>query len=892
MPANHDPDDYWGQAVTLFTGFPMPSRQKLFENLKSVEGIPLFRLDIQSENSMRAVTPADYSAISGWGKSSGQDYDLVFYHTGKGNGAHDASNTGVRMLKARIIMIGVQTDSNGRGRLLSAGETVSGGPFRGSYTGTEWNNGPVAQYVSGSKIALDALLSGSLTTRGVSWSGANVVDAEAVSLASFETTAAAFDRAKQFLVDQAAVLKTWEDGFGSDGAAWRGQAAGIFHQLIHQLRQNYDNYVDQLGGTEFTSTQTGLSGYAPRSHYSESVLKAQRDLAAAGESLRTAWTSWASTGRHDPHRGLLEILDEISAWVITNNAAYILAKTNADGGTEYSTDTGYVELHPVYGDLDKIENWKKVGDAAVARWNHYVDVTLITAASLALSTLNNNWITDAGEFEDLLETRNSNSLTDNHERNLNENNENQLNETLNNLNDNLGENIENLNQNLSDGLGDFGNSITDNLNSLGNGLGEGLGDLGNGLGNSLTTALNGPGGLGGLGGLGSGLGNLSNLGSGLGNTPSALNGLGNLGSLGDLNGGPLTNPGGGTTSLNPDGTLTTRFPDGSMSVFDPKTGNMTVTGKDGKKTTTSLDPGETFTNPDGSTTRLNADGTLTTTFPDGTLRTVDPDTGRVTTTRPDGTSTVQQLNPGLSVPDLNLPRPDFDVDRELNQLDDLRGLFERNGPNTVSGLGDAPGTTSSLNGLTGGLSSGLAGSAYEEYDSTPYEGGALRSGPDPATTLSAAPTARTDGNLLNPLAASGLLGASGAQGADGTGPMGPMGSPMTPMGGAPGAAGGQGGTNERTRNVLAEPGGSPDSRRRGGARNGSSASDDEDLADGSRRRPRTTGSAVPFAPATTRRPATESHDGTPDRERASWLAEDEDEDVWGTDEGAAPTVIG
>ena len=50
MPDNsqprYDADDTWAKAVSLFTGFPMPSRAALFEKLSSSDGIPLFRMGI------------------------------------------------------------------------------------------------------------------------------------------------------------------------------------------------------------------------------------------------------------------------------------------------------------------------------------------------------------------------------------------------------------------------------------------------------------------------------------------------------------------------------------------------------------------------------------------------------------------------------------------------------------------------------------------------------------------------------------------------------------------------------------------------------------------------------------------------------------------------------
>lgn len=78
MPANYDPADYWGKAITLLTGYGVPKRSTLFDHLKGNDDIPLFRMDIE-KIAMRAVTSEDYSALSGWQKRSGQDYEIAFY---------------------------------------------------------------------------------------------------------------------------------------------------------------------------------------------------------------------------------------------------------------------------------------------------------------------------------------------------------------------------------------------------------------------------------------------------------------------------------------------------------------------------------------------------------------------------------------------------------------------------------------------------------------------------------------------------------------------------------------------------------------------------------------------------------------------------------------------
>lgn len=238
MPIVSDTDDYWGKAVTLYTGYPLPSRKKLFDTLMSSEGFPLFRMDISIMSSTE-LTSSNFSVLVGWHTQQGEDYDLAFVHAG-GDGRHDDGT----LYQANIVFIGVPVDGNGRARLLDAGELWSAGKFTG-VLGNEWDLSLLSQYQSGSKAAIDQLRS-ARTTRGFSYNGLTVVNSEAVDADSFERTAQAFDRAMKFFEDHAATLEQWETSLGEENAAWRGQAAGLFWQLIHQLHRNYDGYVDQL----------------------------------------------------------------------------------------------------------------------------------------------------------------------------------------------------------------------------------------------------------------------------------------------------------------------------------------------------------------------------------------------------------------------------------------------------------------------------------------------------------------------------------------------------------------------------------------------------------------------------------------------------------------------
>lgn len=688
----YDPDDYFAQAVTDFTGYTIPTRSSLFTKLSSSNddsfgNLKLFRMDIQGID-IRSVTAADYSAIGGWHVNSGEDYDLAFYDAG-GDGAHSS----VDMKKARIVMIGVTVDENGRATLWSGGEVTGGGAFEGSYSHVQWDSGPMAQYISGSKLVLDHLLASPYSTQGFSYSGLSVVDANAVDMLSFENTGQSFDRVVQFFKDHSDIVNQWMTSLGEDQAAWKGKAASLFWHLLDELKTNYDGYVSQLGGRDYTATNSTLGGYVPKSKLSDALAAAQLALKDAVTALQAAWNDWASDGQHDPHYHVKKILDEISQWVINNNINHVLEETyvtEGGGGTSYSTDANFKQTVPEYGDLTQKTTWQKVADAAVKSWSDHADSKLKQPSIDALSAVKNAWADVEDAFANEVTNKNNETLSEVLQKEENEiaedeakENQDKLNEDLNNLGNNvnnLGDNLNNLNDNMNDNLNNLGdnlNNLNDGLNDNLNNLGDGLNNLGTNLNTNLNDSLNNIG-----DGLNSSLNNLNDdLGNSLNNVGSGLDDLNNLGNdsllNGDgtngndptqlassiLNGGlnpnsfltsndptkdgstTLNSPTGGTTQLNGDGSLTTTFPDGSTQTIDPATGLVTTTNPDGTTSVSQLNPGTSITNPDGSTTTLNDDGTLTTKFPDGTSQTIDPTTGQVSTLNPDGTTSLSQLNP-------------------------------------------------------------------------------------------------------------------------------------------------------------------------------------------------------------------------------------------------------
>ncbi|WP_157968739.1 AAWKG family protein [Streptomyces geranii] len=888
MPAKHDPDDTWGQAVTLVTGYAVPSRKTLFDTLSSKDHIPLMRggLEILVSTSL---TANNFTALVGWHTQQGEDYDLAFVDAG-GDGKHDYGT----LYQATLVFIGVPVDGNGRARLLDGGESMSGGKFTGSQ-GDEWDFTPLGQYAGGSRAALQKLLTDG-TTRGFSYNGYDVLNGEAVDANSFERTGLAFDRTMAFFKNHATTLAQWETSLGEENSAWRGQAAGLFWHLIHQLRTNYDDYVDQLGGTGFTAAQNFSSGHAPQSKLSEALAKAEAALRTAATDLNTAWTTWASDGRHDPHRILMEVLDKVSAWVLENNIKQ--TTVYADESTySYRTSDNFKQNHPTYGNLkDYPGAWKKMADDAVAVWDQHVEDVLVAAASTVLTNLKTAWSELEDAFEEL-ETKDTSTLTEQYEedrRDILEEQANQNQENLNNSLTNLGENLNNLGNGLGDGLNNLGDNLGNSLNGLGDGLGDSLNNLGDGLGDSLgglgdglTNLGNGLGDGLNLGGLGDGLG--SGLGDGLDTGLGTGLGLGlGLGGTDDGNdatkGSTVTNPDGSTTTLNPDGTLTTRYPDGTTQLLDPETGIIKTTAPDGTVTTGDLTVPGGHTNPDGSVTSLNPDGTITTRFPDGTVTTIDPDTGQLTTTNPDGsveTGNISTSGLGDGLGDLDLTSPPTLIppttsssSLDLSELGNLGDGLVGSSSSLGSSLGD---------GTSGLTSSSLLGGDYGSGNYADYD-----DGEDSTSDL------LSGGALGAPLGASAGAGGS----ADSSGGAGSGGTPLFPgmggmggMGGG-GAGGGGNGSSERVRNVLTEPGGT--GGRRGGGRGGSrrGATEDEELTV-TRGRGTSTSSGAGYpvgGPGGAGQGNRSTESG--DRDRQSWMAEPEDEDVWGTDEGGAPAVIG
>ncbi|MGW0855108.1 AAWKG family protein [Streptomyces sp. NPDC002690] len=886
MATQADADDYWAQAVSLYTGYSMPSRKAVFDKLKSKDGIPLMRVHLV-EHLNRAVDKNDYSASSGWHASHGEDYRLAFYTH---HGADD-----VRLFTADITFIRPITDSDGASHLLDPGATREGGTAKGK-DGEEWDDNDLWRYVTAPKVVLNTLVNDHRTTH-FSYGGVSVADAEAVDLTSFDRTAEAFDRAAGFFRTQVKQLAEWEKQLGGDKAAWKGESADVVRNLFQTLHENYENYVDQMGGPEYNSGHTMLGGHVPASNYSDRLFQAQWEFDFEAKVMQGAWLNWANSGEHDPYRALLEELDELSRWIMQNNVPYVLvsdpdflnshytkgadndedlwgySNSNSNNRT-FSTAAGFTD-NPGFGALDDINAWKVIGERAVQRWNNNVEGYLVAAAKKSLSNLGAGWSTVSEGLAQEVTTKHQGSLSENYEKeetksekeaakkSLDDANKNSQ-EAWQKLNDNLSDsnkNTEGLFDNLNNNLVDSNNNqkqLNSSMSGLGDSLNDGLTNGLSGLGDSFSQSLNPGGGLsldGTTSPLNTGLDNaLTDLGgtdpTGTSNSGTTLP-LNNLSSLiPSLSGGNTTTGNTSPLNLNPgslvddgprlddDGNLVQTYPDGTTTAYDPDTGQFVTTDPDGHTTTTQLNPGDPITTPDGGHLTLNPDGTLTTHNPDGTTTVFDPADGTLHTTDPDGHTTTTQLNKPIDIPGPTSNGTGLPVNGGTSQLNN--DPFDTG--NTY--LNDDTDTD------------------YLEYDSTPFTGGTLGGNTgayDSALSNTQGSTASGGGTPLNPGFGGGGAGAGGAGG---------------------------GGTNgERVRTSLNDTSNLSALRRNGSV---APTIDGEDMPfrrNGSQTSSSPMGGGAPMGGMQGGQ-STESGD----RQRTNWV--DEDEDVWGTEEGGTPAVIG
>ncbi|MFF3820009.1 AAWKG family protein [Streptomyces bluensis] len=391
VPVAHSDNDYWEVAVKVLTGYPMPKRSTLFDSLIGNDDIPLMRVEFSDHNGepsnaiVDAVDDMEWrSENSGW-RISNTDFVVPFYSGKHGPISSASVGTKVVMKKARITMLGTtSTDAPPAGGVVLGGEFKSGlgKDFEGQSKDTEWSNEALSQYSYGGGKALEQLLNTG-STLNFRWNNLGVTDGDAVDLDSFFRAADAFDRAAQFFRMRHQELQDMEFDLGKEEASWKGQAAGVFRDMIHGLVRNYESYSEQFP----------TSGDV-KSKYGDDLRNFRTEVEKAARNLYNTWDSWQLlTG--NPLRWLHDVLLEVTDYVWDNNITKVRYYETygqygyAIGGNHKVKYEGFRGDHPDYGPLEEKSTWKKIGEEAIRRWQNTVIERLGESGKRALVDVEN-----------------------------------------------------------------------------------------------------------------------------------------------------------------------------------------------------------------------------------------------------------------------------------------------------------------------------------------------------------------------------------------------------------------------------------------------------------------------------------------------------------------------
>jgi hypothetical protein len=390
-------DDWW-DAISKLTGFEPPKRADLFkDHLFGNNDIPLMKMEFS--DSYVEPSNAEAEAInelgqwrtqnSGW-RVQNTDFVVPFYYGSTSIGSE------VQMRKARITLLGTTggPDAPGGGvsyggEFTEHGSHLMGDDFKG------WDSRPLAQYSFGGGIALEALLNEPYSTWRFTWNDSEPIDdTKSVDLTGFDRVASAFDRAAQFFHTSRATIQSWEDELGSENAAWRGQAAGVFWDITHQLGVMYQDYTDTL------PTVNGVSKVG------EDLRQVRTAVYNALSGLHSTWNLWVNSMDSNPLRVLHDVLLEVTDDIWYNNITKVRTDFEIYSGyeTSYTSETNKVtydgfrvDAHNKntggsYGDLNSFDTWKNIGTEAVKRWQKTVDDKLGKAGHDALVDAHNSWV--------------------------------------------------------------------------------------------------------------------------------------------------------------------------------------------------------------------------------------------------------------------------------------------------------------------------------------------------------------------------------------------------------------------------------------------------------------------------------------------------------------------
>ncbi|MFK4185496.1 AAWKG family protein, partial [Streptomyces sparsogenes] len=396
MADDKEYDDYWLKAVKLFTGYEAPARHTLFDQIVGNAGIKQMKVEITKQKSVKTIDATDFDWLSenaGW-HINNTDFVIPFYTNDDGT---------VHYYKARFTLLGFKSEDGAyRGEVVGGegkskyGKELEDGHFKPSDNGTTWNTFDLTSYSYGTGNALKALVENENGTLGFSWGGKPPIPLDkGVRLGSFDMAADAFDRVAKFFWDSNATMTEWQEKVGRDeNDAWKGQAAGVFWNLIHELGRRYGHYADDMEAIGGVSKQ------------GKALRQAGQDLKTQAEKLVSQWELW-NESYGNPLRHLVDLLSEIAIQTWDRNLTqvdadyqYSYSPYGGGGYWDYSTtsdftqvawDSGKYRPQRYYGDMKELETWKKVADQAIADWEADVKEYLIDPAEEALKDLATAW---------------------------------------------------------------------------------------------------------------------------------------------------------------------------------------------------------------------------------------------------------------------------------------------------------------------------------------------------------------------------------------------------------------------------------------------------------------------------------------------------------------------
>ena len=418
-------NDNWKKAVDLLTGYVLPERKTLFDDLKGNDGIPLIHVRLDKHGGPEYSS--GFLSSSGW-KTHNTDYTIPFYRPS--DDSQDVS-AGKYLYRYRAYIT-----------FLASGQSwpPSGDDVIPDYTKTserlkdkggwnkegeklDWNTNALVRYVYGSRDALSQITMWPYSTHGFKNRGYPVDDADYVDLRTFTDAAKAFDRVVKFFEDSAVTVGKWDtENIGEGSDSWDGTSAAIFKELIHKLARNYEGYADQLNGRggDDKSAVT-VDGVTVTSEPARALADAQGVLLAQAQKLHDAWEAWKAES--NPQRWLYDMLQNARLTLFDTQYDKTDIDTVSSGSGPYTSWHNYVVSTDgfqneiviegkSYGKPSEMTTWKAIADEAVRRWEQSVQDWLSTAGAEAIVAIHNAFKTAEKAFDT--------SITDKDDRPLSE----------------------------------------------------------------------------------------------------------------------------------------------------------------------------------------------------------------------------------------------------------------------------------------------------------------------------------------------------------------------------------------------------------------------------------------------------------------------------------------